>query len=114
MPYQIGRVEKQASLAERERALARIPLVRSVLSEIEERSRRLLFLEAARAALGRSRADAVTRQLHELEASIQRRELARAECELAQLGCSIVVSNPLTIQMQAPSGARMVWILGLS
>lgn len=113
MPYQLRRVEKQVSLADREQALARIPLVRSVLREIEERSRRLLLLEAACAALGRARAGAVSLRLHEREAGIQRRELARAERELAQLGCVIVVSSPLTIQMQAPSGARMLWILGL-
>jgi hypothetical protein len=112
MPYQIGRVEKQASLAEREEALTHLPLVRSVLTEIEERSRRLLFLEAACAALSHSPADSTACQLHEREANVQRHELARAERELAQLGCTIVACSPLAIQMLAPSGARMLWILG--
>ncbi len=112
MLHRIVRAQKQVSLAEREQGLARIPLVRSVLREIEERTWRLLLLEAARAALGRAQADTVARQLLEREASLQRRELARAGRELAQLGCAIVVSSPLTIQMQVPSGARMLWILG--
>jgi hypothetical protein len=86
--------------------------VRSILREIEERSRRILQLEAARATLGRARADIVERQLLEREENLQRRELTRAERELTQPGCEIVISSPLTIQMQVASGVRMLWVLG--
>jgi hypothetical protein len=107
-----AQLENRATPAEREEGLARIPLVRSILNEIVERSRRLLFLEAASAARDHARSGSLARQLHELERRTERRAIARAELELARLDCAIVVTSPLTIQMRLPSGARMIWILG--
>lgn len=78
------------------------PLVRAIAREIRERSRVLAWLEGACAgAPGGLRAT---------EAACERRELARATSELAQLGCTIVAWAPLTVAIERQR-RKELWML---
>jgi hypothetical protein len=111
MPHRIGLLEKRVTLAEREAALERIPLIRMIVREIEERLQRWLLSEASRAILGDSPAGVSARAMHDGDIALELRELRRAKRELRRLGCCLVTFAPLTIQLKAPSGSRMLWIL---
>ena len=112
MPHRSALLKLPGPCTDHAEGRARLPLVFAILRELEERSHDLLLLEAALAALGGGPTDAAARRLHEQEASLQRREMARAELELARIGCSVVVSRPLTIHMCLPDGSEMSWIIG--
>ena len=75
-----------------------VPLVRSIVRELQDRRRSVRILEH------RLEAFASTRSVHDgdirtlqAELAIHRRELRRCEKELAILGCTVDVENPQRI-----------------
>ncbi len=102
-------------------AEALAPLLDSIGRELEQRSTRLLEIEARQDQLRTSRAPrngrrqaAELRQL-EGEVSLHRRELRRCREELEGLGCSVVGTTPLTVRIPTSVGGAprsQVWQQG--
>lgn len=91
-------------LYDRTRATALLPLLRSISSEIQERTNDLERIEAllARADAGKPiRAD--VRDLT-AAAATNRREIRIARQEVERLGCSIVGTAPVTIRIPGQHG----------
>jgi hypothetical protein len=86
---------KSFAKSEAERLL---PLVRAIGRELEERNR---AIEALERRLGTLSIDQLEQREEiarlESQLSTQRRELRRAEKELATLGCSLDVDHPLRV-----------------
>ncbi|MEM7309467.1 MAG: DUF2203 family protein [Planctomycetota bacterium] len=96
------------NLYDRSDANALVPLLNSIIAEIQERGRSLERLERRIDTLSsrpaKRRGD--PQDLHNLvaDAAVQRREVRLAKEELLKLGCSIVGTDPITVRIPGQRG----------
>ena len=103
------RIRIQAILA----AMRMVPLLRSIATEIKERTRALAELEARHKALARERR-AHSVEVWEIEARLidERRELRRVEKELARLGWYVDECYPQPVLLRCKASAPgLTWRL---